>query len=137
MKRNARGRRREGGFTLIEVLLVLVILVVLASTVIIAYGPIQHSANVKAATLHINALKTAIQAYSLDMGTYPPSLEDLMAVADSTNPRHHGPYLTDIPLDPWSQQYQYTPQGTRSLDGFDVWTTDPTTGLEIGNWKSQ
>jgi len=98
MTTTRRQRRRRGGFTLIEVMLVLTILVIIASLAVMAYGPIQRNAYIKAANTQIKAFKTPLQAYRLDIGDYPSTsqgLEALLAApSDLANPdKWVGPYL--------------------------------------------
>ncbi len=83
-------------------------------------------------------LKTALQAYQLDLG-YPPTTEQgIQALryppADLVNPvKWGGPYLEDLPPDPWDNPYQYVSPGMHNPDSFDIWTVTPD-GMEIGNW---
>ena len=134
-----RDRRREGGFTLIEVLLVLVILVVLGSLAVVAYGPIQAKMKLNAAKSQIGLFETPLEAYQLDIGMYPNSaegLEALIAPPPSVPPtKWSGPYLKAamIPADPWGNYYQYSCPGMHNPSSFDIWTVTPD-GFEIGNW---
>jgi general secretion pathway protein G len=137
-------RRRKDGFTLIEVLLVLVILAVLASLAVMAYGPIQRRANVNAAKSQIGLFKPTLDAFQMDVGTYPSTaqgLESLMAApADLPNPaKWGGPYIDSLPIDPWGNRFQYVYPGTRRPDSYDVWSCGPdgVSGTEddIGNWN--
>ena len=131
--------RRRPGFTLIEVLLVLVILVILASLVVVSIGPIQKRANVNAAKSQIGLFKTPLQTYQMDVGTFPSSLEALrVRPGDIPNPQKWGgPYLdAAVPLDPWQNPYHYQCPGNHNPDSYDVWTMSPD-GEEIGNWTSE
>jgi general secretion pathway protein G len=119
---------RPRGFTLMEILLVLAILVVLASMVTLGYSNIQKGANVKAAKTQLNLLESAVNAYSIDVGTLPSNLEALVQVpGDLARPdKWNGPYLakTTLPVDPWNQPYQYeiTDQSTGK---FRIWSNGP------------
>jgi general secretion pathway protein G len=120
--------RRRGGFTLIEVLLVLTILVVIASLAVMAYGPAQRGALMKAAKTQIGAFKGPLGMYRLDIGYYPASLEELRmrpADADAAQ-RWSGPYLDrDIPLDPWHHPYRYKYPGQHDPEMPDIWSAGP------------
>ncbi len=127
MRHSPPRRRRRGGFTLIEVLLVLAILVIIASLAVTAYGPMQRSAYVRAATTQVKAFKTPLQAYFLDMNHYPPTdpggLNDLRA-NESNAASWNGPYLdSEVPLDPWDQFYQYECDETGQ--SYQVWSMGP------------
>lgn len=140
---HARGRRRRGGFTLIEVLLVLAILVIIASLAVTAYGPMQRSAYIRAATTQVKAFRTPLQAYYLDINMYPTTQQGLEALRtpppDLPNPaKWNGPYLdTPVPLDPWDRAYQYESPGKYNVEEYDVWSLGPDMNNpddDIGNW---
>ncbi len=132
--------RRDRGFTLIEVLLVLVILVVLASLAVMAYGPIRAKALENSARVQVDLFNTAIEAFQLDVGSYPSDQTGLQGlrtppgdIPDAS--KWNGPYLSkDISPDPWGHPYTYTQHGTHNPSGFDVGTVTPD-GKEIGNWS--
>jgi general secretion pathway protein G len=136
----SRDRRREGGFTLIEVLLVLVILVVLASFVAVNVVQQGRTAKLRAAKSQIGMFKTPLAAYEMDINSYPTTAQGLQALRyqppDLPNPtKWQGPYLdSDVPKDPWDNYYQYAYPGTHNSDTYDIWTISPE-GQEIGNWS--
>lgn len=102
-------RRNKSGFTLIEVLLVVVIIGILAALVGPRLVGRAGDAERAAAKADIATIKMAVQIYEMDMGTLPPSLDSLM-----NNPggeRWKGPYLNAPPVDPWGNQYVYTQSG--------------------------
>jgi general secretion pathway protein G len=108
-------RRRRGGFTLIEVLLVLVILVILGSFAGVAIFQAQQGALEDQAKVQIGNLNQAVKLYMLHMNTAPQSLNDLLQQpSDSRADRWKGPYLEskEIPKDPWDNDYQYEGSGT-------------------------
>jgi general secretion pathway protein G len=105
-----RRRPSRRGFTLMEVLLVLAILVVLGSIVTVSVFRMQVNAYRDSARTQIKSFETAIQAYQLDVGQLPRTLEDLNAPpGDLPNPaKWKGPYFDkQIPLDPWDRQYSF------------------------------
>ena len=140
-------RRRPAGFTLIEVLLVLVILVIIGSLVVGNYVRIQRNAEINAARTQINAFKTPLNAYRLDVGDFPSTSQGLDAMvsapADLTDQNDwRGPYLEDlVPLDPWKQPYQYEYPGKHREDMPDIWSLGPdrqdASGDEVGNWMEE
>jgi general secretion pathway protein G len=119
-----KSRDRYAGFTLIEVLLVLAILVILAALVVPNLSRIFSGSQVKAARTQIELLDTAIEVYKQDVGTYPNSLDALLADQGQAQGQNkwRGPYLKkQVPLDPWSKPYQYQVDA----DGPVISTTSP------------
>lgn len=104
-----RSRRRRHGFTLMEVLLVLAILVILGTLVGVAFTRVQRSSYEDSARIQINAFKTGLQLYYRDFGRYPQNLEELRERPGGADAeRWKGPYLEEnIPADPWGRPYQY------------------------------
>ncbi|MDA0578271.1 MAG: type II secretion system major pseudopilin GspG [Verrucomicrobia bacterium] len=102
--------RARGGFTLIEVLLVVAILGILASVVVVNLSGRQEKAQIQAARASIAGIGTAIDIYEVDTGKFPTSLQSLM-VSDGS-PNWNGPYFKGGSLkDPWGQNYAYTREG--------------------------
>ncbi len=106
----------ERGFTLLELLVVLVILGLLAGLVAPRmFGNVAKS-EVKVARAQIASLETAIENFRLDMGRYPSTDEGLAALEKSPggDGRWAGPYLKKaVPSDPWGNPYQYKHPGER------------------------
>jgi general secretion pathway protein G len=127
------GRR---GFTLVELLLVLVILGVLAAIVIPKFSGRSEQAKLQAAQTQIGSFTTALNNYEVDNSAYPKSLSDLLAAPrDAQN--WHGPYLqTDvIPKDPWGNDYIYKVPGAHNPTFFDLSSGGPPPGDKvIANW---
>jgi len=147
MTRRNAVRRRPKGFTLVEVLLVLVILVVIASLAVTAYGPIQKRAYINAAKTQIGAFDTPLETYRLDIGDYPSTDQGLEALreapSDLADPdKWGGPYLGKaVPNDPWDQPYQYEYPGTHDENLPDIWSMGPDlqdgTDDDVGNWSEE
>jgi len=115
MNRKYRRRRshRRQGFTLIEVLLVLIILVLLGGTATLFFINVQKGAYVNAAKNQINQFKSALELYHLNVGTYPSEQQGLTALISppaENSAKWQGPYVKaqTIPLDPWETPYKYT-----------------------------
>ncbi|MDX2370006.1 MAG: type II secretion system major pseudopilin GspG [Colwellia sp.] len=101
--------RKNRGFTMIELLIVIVILGLLASLVAPKFFSQLSTAERGIASAQMNAFETALDTYRLDMGSYPEKLEQLR-IGDQ--PRWDGPYLPKaIPMDPWGSPYIYTIPG--------------------------
>src|SRR4051812_16436326 len=122
-----RTRRRRHGFTLIEVLLVLAILVVLGAIVGVNVMNAQRRAQSDTAKAQISSLDGLIQQYALDIGSFPTTDQGLNALnqapGDLRNPaKWRGPYSNkEIPDDPWGHPYQYELTG----DQFRIWSYGP------------
>lgn len=100
---------KNKGFTMIELLIVIVILGLLASLVAPKFFSQLSTAERGIATAQMNAFETALDTYRLDMGSYPQKLEELRS---SDKPRWDGPYLPKaIPMDPWGNPYIYSMPG--------------------------
>jgi general secretion pathway protein G len=123
-----RRRCRRRGFTLMEILLVLAILVILGALVGVAYNKIQRNAYIDSAKAQIKLLDTGIRSYQLDVGKYPSTDQGLDGLlnppADAPPGKWRGPYLdaTQLPLDPWGNPYNYT---LLSPDEFEITSNGP------------
>jgi general secretion pathway protein G len=132
--------RSQGGFTLVEMLLVLVILATLAAIVYPKVMGRSEQARVTAAQTQIANFKTALDAFEVDTGYYPKGrngLNDLMV-----QPRDvtgwHGPYLESIPKDPWGSDYLYECPGKHNPASYDISSPGTPGGqTPIGNWQNQ
>jgi general secretion pathway protein G len=118
--------RSRGGFTLIEILVVVTVLAILAALV----GPsvFRHLSTAKnsAASSQMEMLGAALDAYRLDNGRYPTTAQGLEALRTKPTaeplPRNwQGPYLRKaVPLDPWGYPYSYTSPGEYNPSGYDL-----------------
>ncbi|HEX5103457.1 MAG TPA: type II secretion system major pseudopilin GspG [Pirellulaceae bacterium] len=123
-------KRREfrRGFTLMEVLLVLAILVILGSLVGVGIMRMQKNANISATRSQISMLEDVVNAYAIDVGTCPTTQQGLQALvappSDLKNPaKWQGPYLEkQLGQDPWGNDYQYEQTGP---DQFRIWSIGP------------
>lgn len=131
----------RAAFTLIEVLLVLIILVILGSLAINVFTGTQDKANINAARAQVGLLADPINRYRLDMNKYPQKLEDLWEEPSDTTlaERWGGPYVEPLKPDPWGNAYQYTAEGKNNTNKFDFWSNGPDgqsgTDDDIGNWE--
>ena len=133
-------RRAQQGFTLVEMLLVLVILATLAAIVYPKVMGRSEQARFTAAKTQIANFKTALDAFEVDTGGYPKGrngLQDLIV-----QPRDvvgwHGPYLESIPLDPWNQAYVYEFPGKHNPLSYDISSPGPPGAQQpIGNWADK
>jgi general secretion pathway protein G len=126
-KRSGR-RMRRGGFTLVELLMVLVILGILAGLVLPKFTGRTEQARQTAAQTQIATFGTALDAFEVDTGTYPrgqDGLNQLIAQPGDVS-GWRGPYLkSDIPNDPWGHPYIYEYPGRLNPTGYDLRSIGP------------
>jgi len=140
IQRLTQNRVARQGFTLVEMLLVLVILATLAAIVYPKVAGRSEQARVTAAKTQIANFKTAIDSYEVDTGSYPKGRNGLNDLIQQ--PRDvtgwHGPYLESIPLDPWNNAYLYEYPGKHNPSSYDISSLGPPGAqTPIGNWDSQ
>ncbi len=127
------------GFTLIEIMLVVIILGVLAAMVVPRLTGRSDEARRSVAKTDIESnLALSLDLYETDTGTFPSTLDDLLsAPSDVTSWR--GPYLKKKPLDPWGKSYLYKYPGDHNEDSYDLYSAgrDGTEGTQddITNWE--
>jgi len=137
---NKTTRRTQRGFTLVEMLLVLVILATLAAIVYPKVMGRSEQARFTAAQTQIASFKTALDSFEVDNGYYPKGKNGLMDLLQ--RPRDavswHGPYLDNIPNDPWNQPYLYDCPGRHNPTSYDISSPGPPgANTPIGNWVTQ
>jgi len=104
----------QRGFTLLELLVVMVIIGLLAAYVAPRYFSQVGRSEVRSAQAQIASLRSALDTYRLDMGSYPSTEQGLVALTTrpANAPRWNGPYLQKAaPPDPWGKPYQYRSPG--------------------------
>ncbi len=119
-------RARQHGFTLIEIMVVVVILAVLGALVVPQVLDKVDKARVTRAQSDIRAISTALDLYRLDNFKYPTSEQGLQALvkqpADPSITNYPaGGYLKSLPIDPWNNPYQYVSPGPDGRD-YDITT---------------
>ena len=118
MKQPASRRTRGTGFTLLELLVVIVIIGLLAAYVGPKYFSQLGKSEVTIAKAQIESFEKALDTYRLDVGRYPTTEEGmaaLMTAPASATAKWNGPYLKKaIPQDPWGHAYQYRAPGARA-----------------------
>src|ERR671925_766390 len=122
--KETRVRRPVAGFTLLELLVVVVIIGLLAGLVAPRYFGQVGKSEVNIAKAQIDALEKALDQYRLDTGRYPTSELGLKALVErpSSEPKWNGPYLKkSVPLDPWGKAYLYKMPGEKGAD-YDLLT---------------
>jgi general secretion pathway protein G len=139
----SNSRQPDRGFTLIEVMVVVVILGILAALIVPKVMDRPDEARVVAARQDIGALVQALRLYRLDNHRYPTTAQGLQALVirpatDPLPPAWHA-YLERLPLDPWGHPYQYLNPGLQGeIDVFSFGADGVAGGegndADIGNW---
>lgn len=129
-KKETRMNRRKSGFTLIEILLVVVIIGILAGIGIPALTGKSESAKIAQAQANIKSLESALAIYEMNNGAYPSSLDGLL---DSS--KQGFPFLDkqSVPKDPWGNPFSYSAPGSHNTYKFDISCSTPK-GKVVGNW---
>ena len=136
--------RRVAGFTLIEVMVVIVILGILASLIVPRVMSRPDEARLVAARHDISAITQALKLYKLDNRRYPTTGQGLQALVSSPTvepiPDHWRPYLEKLPMDPWGKPYQYLQPGVKGeVDVFSYGADGQPGGegfdADIGSWN--
>lgn len=139
-------RATEQGFTLVELMVVIVIIGLLTTIVVINVLPSQEKARVEKAKADIALIEQGLEMYRLDNLNYPGTGDGLQALvappaSSAQSGRYRaGGYLKKLPADPWGNPYQYANPGQHGT--FDVYSfgADGRAGGEgdnadLGNWK--
>ncbi len=120
--------RVRSGFTLLDLLVVIIVLGLLAGLVAPQIFGRVGEAKVTTASTQMSLIGTALDSYRLDNGGYPTTEQGLRALREKPTREPvpvnwRGPYLRkDVPLDPWGRPYAYRSPGSRNATGYDLAT---------------
>ncbi len=143
-----RKNRPRRGFTLMELLLVMAILVILLGLVAPRFLGTQKKANIGAAKSQIGLFKAPLEMFALDNHSYPNTEQGLAALIEEPDEAEskktwNGPYLdSSPPKDPWGHDYQYAyPPSKNKKDFPDIWSLGPDgedgTEDDVVNWEAE
>lgn len=120
-------RRTPRAFTLVEMLLVLVILATLAAIVYPKLAGRSEQARTTAAATQISSFSTALDAFEVDNGYYPKGKAGLLDLVQQPRDAQSwkGPYLKEIPKDPWGNEYVYECPGRMNPTSYDLTSGGP------------
>lgn len=145
MRSFAFSAQRSRGFTLIEIMVVVVILGILASVIVPKIMDNPDKARVAKAKQDIRVLESSLNLYKLDNYSYPTTQQGLEALVTQPQgepaPKNYKPggYIQKLPKDPWGNPYQYLQPGTKGeVDIFSLGADNKPGGegvaADIGNW---
>lgn len=135
--------RKQAGFTLIEIMVVVVILGILAAFIVPRLMDRPDAARVAKAKSDIRAIESALSLYRLDNHSYPTTDQGLQSLAEKPADAaawKEGGYIERMPQDPWNNPYQYLNPGVHGTIDVFSYGADKQEGGEginadIGNWN--
>lgn len=141
--RLSSSEKRARGFTLVEVMVVVIIITLMGAIVAPTVFNQLRRAEEKRVEADFNAIESALKLYRLDNFAYPTDTQGLQAlITEPSSARAwRGPYLESMPIDPWETEYQYRNPSDHGQD-FDIYSfgADGVAGGEgdaadLGNWE--
>lgn len=132
---------RQSGFTLIEVMVVVVIIGILAAVIVPQIMSRPEQARIVKVKQDLLSVQSALDLYKLDNGRYPTTDQGLQALVTKPNqppvPRNwkSDGYLQEMPVDPWGEPYQYLNQSEK-IRLFSYGPNGKDGNSEIGNWNA-
>jgi len=136
----------RSGFSLVELMIVLAILVLLAGLVLPRLLGSQKKADIQTTMTQIANFKQTLEMYSVDNRSFPKTEEGLKALVSKPEDENRsrnwdGPYMDELPIDPWGSTYNYEyPPTNGSKDFPNIWSNGPDgengTDDDIKNWSS-
>jgi general secretion pathway protein G len=138
-----RSTARNAGFTLLEIMIVVSIIVMLLGAAIFQMRGQLGAAKVVTASGDIETYGTALMTYESMNGSLPSTGQGLKALVErptgDPKPRRWVQGMTDLVMDPWGQPYHYEQPGKHNPSGYDLYSSGPDkqagTQDDIGNWK--
>ena len=137
-------RLGNSGFSVLEIMAVMILLTLLGGTAAVTYNAQVKKGRIRAAKTQIATFDQAISLFELDCGFFPTALDDLIHAPTSRRCKGYpdGGYIKkkEIPQDPWSENYNYDANGSRSGFGYDLWSNGPDkeegTEDDVTSWDS-
>jgi len=136
--------KSKSGFTLIELMIVVIIIAALAAMVVPRLAGRSEQAKVAVAKADVNSnIAMALKLFELDNGSFPTTGQGLNALiaqpAMGTSSNWNGPYLEKAPIDPWGKAYNYRCPGSHNATGYDLFSLGKDgiagTNDDVGNWQ--
>ncbi len=138
--------KKQRGFTLLEIMVVVVIMGMLSAIVATNVMGQKSKAEIETARINIKNFQDSLELYKLDNHIYPTTEQGLDALVSkptvSPIPKGYNEngYIRELPQDPWGNDYIYLNPGNHNARSYDVYSSgpdgEPDTEDDIGNWKS-
>lgn len=130
------------GFTMIEIMLVLLIMVSIAALGVVTFNGVQNTAKIQMAEAKVQDIAKAVELFNVTIGRYPSTDEGIDALlscpSSISNPDKWTQLIKTIPVDPWDNPFQYQYPSSHDSNGFDIWSCGPDgisgTDDDITNW---
>lgn len=145
--KNPRRRRRRQGFTLVEIMVVVMVIAILAATIIPQFATTTYDAKVSRARLDISNLENALERFRVHMDRYPTTEEGLRVLVEPPpdgEKNWRGSYVKELIPDPWGNPYMYRSPGLHGSRTYDIWSrgADGKDGGEdnnadVNNWHDE
>ncbi|MDQ3623129.1 MAG: type II secretion system major pseudopilin GspG [Verrucomicrobiota bacterium] len=138
-----RIRSLRSGFTLLEIMMVVMIIALLAASAIYFMGDNLGIAQETRVSSDLKMLETQLLIYKNSVGFYPSAEQGIQALIVQPEPKPRGwrQLLKDMPRDPWQNEYFYVYPGRRNPNSYDLFSAGndrkPETADDIGNWNSE
>jgi len=127
--RTTSAGRRNAGFTLLEMVIVLGIIAMILGGSIFAMRNIRESAKLSQADTDFKSLQSGLDMYRLNAGMYPSTQQGLKALSEKPTttpiPRRWGPIMNKVPLDPWNNEYVYRFPSKTNPSEFEIISKGP------------
>jgi general secretion pathway protein G len=140
-RQSRENRKHASGFTLIEIMVVLFIILAMMGAAVLAVTSSLETGKIRTTKQYVETLATATELFNINVGQYPSSsLQDLLECPSGLSPnKWGGPYVKTLQqVDPWQNEYRYERPGRHNPKGVDIWSIGPDgqDGNEddIGNW---
>ena len=142
---NRRIRASRAGFTLLEIMLVVMIIAMLAGIAIINMGGALNDAGESTSKAQVQSFDVALLSYRAKAGFYPTTEQGLRALMERPTtepaPRSWSSLLKTLPKDPWGRDYLYESPGKHNTDSYDIYSAGkdkiPGTADDVGNWEEK
>jgi general secretion pathway protein G len=135
-----RNKHSTGGFTLIELMIVVIIIAALAGMVLPKLLPATDAAKRNIAKMDIQSVSQALKLYYMFNNNHYPTSLDVLLNASTGSSSWKEPFLEKPAIDPWGRKYEYKCPGTHNTTGFDLWSDGPDpqqSNDDITNWSQE